>query len=94
MELRIEVTKVTMSIDYFFKVRFDINEVRLVQQYAKTAAGHSAFGALEVLAFSFESFLGVKSSFFEDDLHSFEPTWHTWMILVKMEGLNSPIGQH
>jgi hypothetical protein len=50
--------------------------------------------ALEVLAFGFESFLGVKSSFFEDDLHSFEPTWHAQMVLVKMEGLNSPIGQH
>jgi hypothetical protein len=44
-----------------------IDEVRLVEQYAMTAAGHSTLGALEIFAFSFESFLGVKSLFFEDD---------------------------
>jgi hypothetical protein len=36
MELLVEVTKVAMSIDYFFKMRFDINEVGLVVQYATT----------------------------------------------------------
>jgi hypothetical protein len=61
MELRVEVTKMATSIDYFFKVRFDINEVRLVEEYATTAAGCSALGALEVFAFGFQSFLGVKS---------------------------------
>jgi hypothetical protein len=48
MELQVEVTKVAMSIDFFFKVRFDINEVRLVEQYATAAAGHSALRALEI----------------------------------------------
>jgi hypothetical protein len=85
---------VAVSIDYFFKVRFDIDEVRLVVQYATTAAGHSALRALEVFAFGFEPFLGVKSLFFEDDLHSFELTWHAWIVFIKMEGLNSPIGQY
>jgi hypothetical protein len=94
MELQVEVTKVATSIDYFFKVRFDINEVGLVEQYAMTAAGCSTLRVLEVLAFGFESFLGVKSLFFKDNLHSFEPTWHTWMVLVEMEGLNSPVESH
>jgi hypothetical protein len=85
---------VATSIDYFFKVRFDINEVGLVVQYATTATGHSALRALEVFAFGFEFFLRVKSSFLEDDLYSFEPTWHARMVFIKMEGLNSPVGQY
>ena len=94
MELWIKVTKMATSINYLFEVGFDISEVGLVKQCAMAAASCSAFRALEILAFSFEFFLRVKSTLFKDDLHSFKPTWHTQMALVIIEGLNSPIGQY